>query len=287
MRRGVARGWAPRVGLTLQLAQLRTPEQPAQKSQSGRVLPAPFPRPGRGWAPTAGSPGAAAEAAAARQAEAPPAVPRRGRAPAPLCRMGTVLSLSPASSAKGRRPAGCPRRRRRRRPQGQALGGCRAPPAGKGGKGESRLKRPSVLISALTWKRLVASVRQEEERQQEGDAQASVHRPRPPGPATQPREPSPAKVGIPDGGGAAKPLAVPVPTVPAAAATCEPPSGAAPAFTPPGSDGGSRRRRRPPAPQAAPPVPGGSPRQVIVQASLASCCAAWATSCAGCYRLRS
>ncbi|XP_005883592.1 PREDICTED: cyclin-dependent kinase 5 activator 2, partial [Myotis brandtii] len=39
----------------------------------------------------------------------------------------------------------------------EALGGYGAPPVGKGGKGESRLKRPSVLISALTWKRLVAA----------------------------------------------------------------------------------------------------------------------------------
>ncbi|ELV10679.1 Cyclin-dependent kinase 5 activator 2 [Tupaia chinensis] len=72
--------------------------------------------------------------------------------------MGTVLSLSPASSAKGRRPGGLPEEKKKAPPSGdEALGGYGAPPVGKGGKGESRLKRPSVLISALTWKRLVAA----------------------------------------------------------------------------------------------------------------------------------
>uniref|UniRef100_A0A2K6TRL7 Cyclin-dependent kinase 5 activator n=1 Tax=Saimiri boliviensis boliviensis TaxID=39432 RepID=A0A2K6TRL7_SAIBB len=72
--------------------------------------------------------------------------------------MGTVLSLSPASSAKGRRPGGLPEEKKKVPPSGdEALGGYGAPPVGKGSKGESRLKRPSVLISALTWKRLVAA----------------------------------------------------------------------------------------------------------------------------------
>ena len=93
-----------------------------------------------------------------QRAAAPPAVPAGARAPAPLCRMGTVLSLSPASSAKGRRPGGLPEEKKKAPPSGdEALGGYGAPPVGKGGKGESRLKRPSVLISALTWKRLVAA----------------------------------------------------------------------------------------------------------------------------------
>lgn len=69
-----------------------------------------------------------------------------------------MLSLSPASSAKGWRPGGLPEEKKKAPPAGdEALGGYGAPPVGKGGKGESRLKRPSVLISALTWKRLVAA----------------------------------------------------------------------------------------------------------------------------------
>uniref|UniRef100_A0A8V5FV43 Uncharacterized protein n=1 Tax=Melopsittacus undulatus TaxID=13146 RepID=A0A8V5FV43_MELUD len=57
--------------------------------------------------------------------------------------MGTVLSLSPAASSG----------------KGGGGGGLLADkaPGRVPGKGESRLKRPSVLISALTWKRLVAA----------------------------------------------------------------------------------------------------------------------------------
>ncbi|XDB47580.1 hypothetical protein AB1E18_001172 [Capra hircus] len=249
----------------------------------------PFPRPGRGWAPTAGSPGAAAEAAAAaRRAGAPPAVPAGARAPAPLCRMGTVLSLSPASSAKGRRPGGLPEEKKKAPPAGdEALGGYGAPPAGKGGKGESRLKRPSVLISALTWKRLVAA----SAKKKKGSKKVT---PKPastgPDPLVQQRNrENLLRKGRdpPDGGGAAKPLAVPVPTVPAAAATCEPPSGGSAGVPPPGSDGGKPPPPPPPAPQAAPPVPGGSPRRVIVQAStgeLLRCLGDFV--CRRCYRLK-
>nr|XP_025979369.1 cyclin-dependent kinase 5 activator 2 [Dromaius novaehollandiae] len=57
--------------------------------------------------------------------------------------MGTVLSLSPAASSG----------------KGGGGGGLLADkaPGRVPGKGESRLKRPGVLISALTWKRLVAA----------------------------------------------------------------------------------------------------------------------------------
>ena len=135
--------------------------------------------------------------------------------------MGTVLSLSPASSAKGRRPGGLPEEKKKAPPAGdEALGGYGAPPAGKGGKGESRLKRPSVLISALTWKRLVAA----SAKKKKGSKKVT---PKPastgPDPLVQQRNrENLLRKGRdpPDGSGAAKPLAVPVPTVPAAAATC-------------------------------------------------------------------
>ncbi|XP_007445900.1 PREDICTED: cyclin-dependent kinase 5 activator 2 [Lipotes vexillifer] len=202
--------------------------------------------------------------------------------------MGTVLSLSPASSAKGRRPGGLPEEKKKAPPSGdEALGGYGAPPVGKGSKGESRLKRPSVLISALTWKRLVAA----SAKKKKGSKKVT---------------PKPASTGAdslvqqrnrenllrkgrdpPDGGGAAKPLAVPVPTVPAAAATCEPPSGGSAVAPPPGSGGGKPPPPPPPAPQAAPPVPGGSPRRVIVQAStgeLLRCLGDFV--CRRCYRLK-
>ncbi|XP_013375220.1 PREDICTED: cyclin-dependent kinase 5 activator 2 [Chinchilla lanigera] len=172
--------------------------------------------------------------------------------------MGTVLSLSPASSAKGRRPGGLPEEKKKAPPAGdEALGGYGAPSAGKSGKGESRLKRPSVLISALTWKRLVAA----SAKKKKGSKKVT---PKPastgPDPLVQQRNrENLLRKGrdAPDGGGAAKPLAVPVPTVPAAA------------------------------PQAAPPVPGGSPRRVIVQAStgeLLRCLGDFV--CRRCYRLK-
>ncbi|XP_004674857.1 PREDICTED: cyclin-dependent kinase 5 activator 2 [Condylura cristata] len=174
--------------------------------------------------------------------------------------MGTVLSLSPASSAKGRRPGGLPEEKKKAPPSGdEALGGYGAPPVGKGSKGESRLKRPSVLISALTWKRLVAA----SAKKKKGSKKVT---PKPastgPDPLVQQRNrENLLRKGRdpPDGGGAAKPLAVPVPTVPAAAAS----------------------------PQAAPPVPGGSPRRVIVQAStgeLLRCLGDFV--CRRCYRLK-
>ncbi|CAO2625027.1 Cyclin-dependent kinase 5 activator 2 [Lemmus lemmus] len=186
--------------------------------------------------------------------------------------MGTVLSLSPASSAKGRRPGGLPEEKKKAPPAGdEALGGYGAPPAGKGGKGESRLKRPSVLISALTWKRLVAA----SAKKKKGSKKVT---PKPastgPDPLVQQRNrENLLRKGrdAPDGGGTAKPLAVPVPTVPAAAATCEPSSGGSAAAPPP----------------AAPPAPGGSPRRVIVQAStgeLLRCLGDFV--CRRCYRLK-
>ncbi|MBN3323956.1 CD5R2 kinase, partial [Atractosteus spatula] len=60
--------------------------------------------------------------------------------------MGTVLSLSPASGKGGildEKP--------------DSVGGYAAIPNSKNGKTEKSLKRHSVLISALTWKRLVAA----------------------------------------------------------------------------------------------------------------------------------
>nr|XP_020647641.1 LOW QUALITY PROTEIN: cyclin-dependent kinase 5 activator 2 [Pogona vitticeps] len=56
--------------------------------------------------------------------------------------MGTVLSLSPSAPGKG---------------GGGGVLTEKAAPGRAHGKGESRLKRPGVLISALTWKRLVAA----------------------------------------------------------------------------------------------------------------------------------
>ncbi|XP_043854093.1 LOW QUALITY PROTEIN: cyclin-dependent kinase 5 activator 2 [Dromiciops gliroides] len=202
--------------------------------------------------------------------------------------MGTVLSLSPASSAKGRRPGGLPRRKEK--PQQSAgeesLGGYGQLPSGKGGKGESRLKRPSVLISALTWKRLVAA----SAKKKKGSKKVTP-KPAQAGPdllvqqrnrenlLRKGREP-------PDGGGAAKPLPVPVPTVPT---TVEPSSGVS-TSAPPGSGGGGGKPLPPPPPPAAPQapsVPGGSPRRVIVQAStgeLLRCLGDFV--CRRCYRLK-
>ncbi|XP_043931152.1 cyclin-dependent kinase 5 activator 1-like [Protopterus annectens] len=59
--------------------------------------------------------------------------------------MGTVLSLSPGSG-KGRNPEN----------KSDFVGGYSAIPNSKNGKPEKSLKKHSVLISALTWKRLVA-----------------------------------------------------------------------------------------------------------------------------------
>ncbi|XP_010584672.2 cyclin-dependent kinase 5 activator 2 [Loxodonta africana] len=203
--------------------------------------------------------------------------------------MGTVLSLSPASSAKGRRHGGLPEEKKKAPPAGdEALGGYGAPPAGKSGKGESRLKRPSVLISALTWKRLVAA----SAKKKKGSKKVT---PKPastgPDPLVQQRnrENLLRKGRDPSDGGAAKPLAVPVPTVPAAAAAvCEPSSAGSAAAAPPGSgEGKPPPPPPPPAPQAAPPVPGGSPRRVIVQAStgeLLRCLGDFV--CRRCYRLK-
>ncbi|XP_055967753.1 cyclin-dependent kinase 5 activator 2 [Sorex fumeus] len=212
--------------------------------------------------------------------------------------MGTVLSLSPASSAKGRRPGGLPEEKKKAPPAGdEALGGYGAPAGGKGGKGESRLKRPSVLISALTWKRLVAA----SAKKKKGSKKVT---PKPsstgPDPLVQQRnrenllrkgrDPPDGGGG---GGGAAKPLAVPVPTVPAAAGAGagagEPPSGGSGAAPAPGSGGGKPPPPPPPplGPQAAPPAPGGTPRRVIVQAStgeLLRCLGDFV--CRRCYRLK-
>ncbi|XP_049624000.1 cyclin-dependent kinase 5 activator 2 [Suncus etruscus] len=203
--------------------------------------------------------------------------------------MGTVLSLSPASSAKGRRPGGLPEEKKKAPPPAgdEVLGGYGAPPAGgKGGKGESRLKRPSVLISALTWKRLVAA----SAKKKKGSKKVT---PKPAGTGPDPLVQQRNRENLlrkgrdpPDGGGgAAKPLAVPVPTVPTAAAAGEPPSGGSGAAPAPGSGGG--KPPPPPPPPPAPPVPGGSPRRVIVQAStgeLLRCLGDFV--CRRCYRLK-
>ncbi|XP_069472960.1 cyclin-dependent kinase 5 activator 2 [Ambystoma mexicanum] len=61
--------------------------------------------------------------------------------------MGTVLSLSPASKGGGSLDD----------KKSDGGGGYTAIPNSKNGKPDKSLKRPSVLISALTWKRLVAA----------------------------------------------------------------------------------------------------------------------------------
>ncbi|XP_060118769.1 cyclin-dependent kinase 5 activator 2 [Heteronotia binoei] len=145
--------------------------------------------------------------------------------------MGTVLSLSPGGPGKGVFGE-----------KGRAQG-----------KGESRLKRPGVLISALAWKRLVAA----SAKKKKGAKKAT---PKPAADASvQQRNRENARKSQPDG---AKPgpLAVPVPTVPPSSA---------------------------PDAAAKPPPPAGSPRRVIVQAStgeLLRCLGDFV--CRRCYRLK-
>ncbi|XP_054828699.1 cyclin-dependent kinase 5 activator 2 [Eublepharis macularius] len=165
--------------------------------------------------------------------------------------MGTVLSLSPSAPGKG---------------GGGGVLAEKAAPGRAHGKGESRLKRPGVLISALTWKRLVAASAKKKKNAKKvtpkpGSAAA-------PDPLVQQRNRENVRKSQPDGAKQG-PLAVPVPTVPASA-----------------HDGGK------PPPPPPPPLPSGrpavgSPRRVIVQAStgeLLRCLGDFV--CRRCYRLK-
>ncbi|XP_062974744.1 cyclin-dependent kinase 5 activator 2 [Elgaria multicarinata webbii] len=166
--------------------------------------------------------------------------------------MGTVLSLSPSAPGKG--------------------GGVlteKAAPGRAHGKGESRLKRPGVLISALTWKRLVAASAKKKKN-------AKKVTPKPgsgggaPDPLVQQRNRENVRKSQPDGAKQG-PLAVPVPTVPGSA-----PEGGKPPPPPP-----------PPLPSARANANAGSPRRVIVQAStgeLLRCLGDFV--CRRCYRLK-
>ncbi|XP_066465788.1 cyclin-dependent kinase 5 activator 2 [Tiliqua scincoides] len=164
--------------------------------------------------------------------------------------MGTVLSLSPGAPGKG--------------------GGVLAEKAAAGrahGKGESRLKRPGVLISALTWKRLVAASAKKKKNAKKvtpkpGSAGA-------PDPLVQQRNRENVRKSQPDGAKQG-PLAVPVPTVPVSA-----------------QDGGKQQQPPPPPPLPSSRAPAGSPRRVIVQAStgeLLRCLGDFV--CRRCYRLK-
>ncbi|XP_075789056.1 cyclin-dependent kinase 5 activator 2 [Pelodiscus sinensis] len=175
--------------------------------------------------------------------------------------MGTVLSLSPpAASGKG----------------GGGTAGPEAAQTRAHGKGESRLKRSGVLISALTWKRLVAvSAKKKKGAKKVTPKPGSAGAPAQPDPLVQQRnrENLRKSLGAPQEGGAKPgPLAVPVPTVPA------------PQELQPG--GG-----KPPPPPPPPPPPGSrapsSPRRVVVQAStgeLLRCLGDFV--CRRCYRLK-
>lgn len=162
--------------------------------------------------------------------------------------MGTVLSLSPGGSGKG----------------SHGVLGEKAAPGRAHGKGESRLKRPGVLISALTWKRLVAASAKKKK-----NAKKVTPKPGSGGaadPLVQQRNRENVRKSQPDGTKQG-PLAVPVPTVPVSV-----------------QDNG-----KPPPP---PPLPSnrsaaGSPRRVIVQAStgeLLRCLGDFV--CRRCYRLK-
>ncbi|NXP46156.1 CD5R2 kinase, partial [Heliornis fulica] len=180
--------------------------------------------------------------------------------------MGTVLSLSPAaSSGKGG--------------GGGGLLADKAPGRVVPGKGESRLKRPSVLISALTWKRLVAASAKKKK-----NTKKVTPKPGGGAPAAVPGQPDPLvvqrnrenlrkSVVVPADGARQGPLPVPVPTVPSA-----------PQELHPGSGGG---KPPPPPPPAAGNRAPGSPRRVVVQAStgeLLRCLGDFV--CRRCYRLK-
>ncbi|XP_071896873.1 cyclin-dependent kinase 5 activator 2 [Anas platyrhynchos] len=189
--------------------------------------------------------------------------------------MGTVLSLSPAaSSGKGGGGGG-----------GGGLLADKAQPGRVPGKGESRLKRPGVLISALTWKRLVAASAKKKKSTKKvtpkpgGGAPGGV-----PGGQADPlvaqRNRENLRKSLGDGAKQG-PLAVPVPTVPSAA----------PQELHPGSGGAKQPPPPPPPPPPLPPPAGsrapGSPRRVVVQAStgeLLRCLGDFV--CRRCYRLK-
>lgn len=160
--------------------------------------------------------------------------------------MGTVLSLSPGKGS-------------------HTGGGGMVEAAGRAhGKGESRLKRPGVLISALTWKRLVAASAKKKKGTKKvtpkpgssGGAQD---------PLVQQRNRENVRKSQPEGAKQG-PLAVPVPTVPLQDAS----------------------KQHPPAPPPLPSkAPCSSPRRVVVQAStgeLLRCLGDFV--CRRCYRLK-
>uniref|UniRef100_A0A8C3SCD0 Cyclin-dependent kinase 5 activator n=1 Tax=Chelydra serpentina TaxID=8475 RepID=A0A8C3SCD0_CHESE len=176
--------------------------------------------------------------------------------------MGTVLSLSPPAAA-GKGGGGGP--------QAQE-----AAPARAHGKGESRLKRPGVLISALTWKRLVAASAKKKKGAKKVTPKPGSGGAQPqPDPLVQQRNRENLRKSLgaqPEAGAPGPkpgPLAVPVPTVP-----CAPPE--------PQSGGG-----KPPPPPPPPPPGSRSPRRVVVQAStgeLLRCLGDFV--CRRCYRLK-
>uniref|UniRef100_A0A4W2I852 Cyclin dependent kinase 5 regulatory subunit 2 n=1 Tax=Bos indicus x Bos taurus TaxID=30522 RepID=A0A4W2I852_BOBOX len=233
------------------------PEQPAQKSQSSRVL-LPVPAPGPGLGPHRRVPGGCSRGGGGAAGRGTARSSRRGPGAGPALQDGhgavsftRLLGQGPEARRAARgEEEGAARGRR-------GAGGLRGAASGQG---RQRREPAQTAVRAHLRAHLEAPcgrVRQKEERQQEGDAQASVHRPRPPGPATQPREPSPQR------------------------------SGSSAGVPPPGSGGGKPPPPPPPAPQAAPPVPGGSPRRVIVQAStgeLLRCLGDFV--CRRCYRLK-
>ncbi|XP_026521108.1 cyclin-dependent kinase 5 activator 2 [Pseudonaja textilis] len=163
--------------------------------------------------------------------------------------MGTVLSLSPGGSGKGN----------------NGVLGEKAAPGRAHGKGESRLKRPGVLISALTWKRLVAASAKKKK-----NAKKVTPKPGSGGaadPLVQQRNRENVRKSQPDGTKQG-PLAVPVPTVPVSV-----------------QDNGKPPPPPPPLPSNRSAV--GSPRRVIVQAStgeLLRCLGDFV--CRRCYRLK-
>ncbi|NXW40589.1 CD5R2 kinase, partial [Nyctiprogne leucopyga] len=171
--------------------------------------------------------------------------------------MGTVLSLSPAaSSGKGG--------------GGGGLVDDKAP-----GKGESRLKRPGVLISALTWKRLVAASAKKKKSTKKVTPNPGGGAPGEPSGQPDPlvvqrnRENLRKSVVGPADSAKPGPLAVPVPTVPSAPQELHPGSGGGKPLPPTGS------------------LTPGSPRRVVVQAStgeLLRCLGDFV--CRRCYRLK-
>ncbi|XP_060629241.2 cyclin-dependent kinase 5 activator 2 [Anolis sagrei] len=173
--------------------------------------------------------------------------------------MGTVLSLSPSAPGKGGGGGG-------------VLSEKAAAPSRSHGKGESRLKRPGVLISALTWKRLVAASAKKKK-----SAKKVTPKPDCGDPLVQQRNRENARQAE---GAKPGPLAVPVPTVPGPEG-----SGKAPPPAPPPPPPLPLPGNRGPPSSASSAAP--SPRRVVVQAStgeLLRCLGDFV--CRRCYRLK-